>query len=71
MTKLMSGAHLAVRGVAGLGCWRGRREEEIRDSEDISHELADSAPPCQAVVSCHINQNDKNIEIVAIVVLNM
>ena len=71
MSKLMSGAHLAVRGVAGLGCRRGRREEEIRGSEDISHELADSASPCQAAVACHVSQNDKNIRVAAIVVLNM
>ena len=68
---LTTGTHLAVREAAGPSCPRGRREKEMRGSKDISHELADSAPPCQVVVACHISQSGKNIEARATGVLNM
>ena len=70
-TKLTSVAHLAVREAAGPSCRKGRREKEIRGSKDISHELDDSASPCQAAVSCHISQSGKNVRVGATVVLNM
>ena len=57
--KLTSGVHLAVREAAEPSCRRGKRGEEIRGSEDIPRELANSAPPCQAAVACHISQNGK------------
>ena len=70
-TNLTCGVHLAVREAAGLNCRKGRREEEIRGSEDISRGFADSASPCQAVVSCHVSQSGKNVRTGATGVLNM
>jgi len=70
-TKLTSVAHLAVREAAGPNCRKGRRVEEIRGSEDISRGFADSASPCQAVVSCHVSQSGKNVRTGATGVLNM
>jgi len=55
----------------GPSCRRGRREKEMRGSKDISHELADSVPPCQVVVACHISQSGKNVEAAAIIILNI
>ncbi|KAG2592446.1 hypothetical protein PVAP13_5NG549286 [Panicum virgatum] len=73
-TNLTCGAHLAVREAAGPNCRKGRREEEIRGSEDISCGFADSASPCQAcqaAVSCHVSQSGKNVRTGATEVLNM
>ena len=69
--KLTNEPHLTVRGSVGPSCWRGGREELVRDRKDISRGAADCAPTCHASVACHVSQNGKNVRVAATVVLNL